>query len=190
MSISYIFIKEIKDRKNKKISILDSTLAEKKVKIHKLKQSTLKEIESQYSNEATARSQREASRIVEAARLQAKKILFNAINSNMNSTFEKITKELNDYTRKSDYKNTLKIMLTYAKTKLGENILIHCREEDKVVFRKMNNNLSLGSSIKTIGGIFVEDINRTRELDLTFEELLRTHEDDLKNFLLERMVKE
>ena len=54
----------------------------------------------------------------------------------------------------------------------------------------MNNNLSLGSSIKTIGGIFVEDINRTRELDLTFEELLRTHEDDLKNFLLERMVKE
>ena len=189
MSISFIFIKEIKDRKNKKISILDSTLAEKKAKIHKLKQSSLKELESQYSNEATARSHREASRIVEAARLQAKKILFNAINSNMNSTFEKITKELIDYTRKSDYKNTLKIMLNYAKSKLGENILIHCREEDKVILRKMNN-LSLGSSIKTIGGIFVEDINGTRELDLTFEELLRTHEDDLKNFLLERMVKE
>ena len=189
MSISYIFIKEIKDRKNKKISILDSTLAEKKAKIHKLKQSTLKEIESQYSNEATARSQREASRIVEAARLQAKKILFNAINSNMNSTFEKITQELSQYTRKSDYKNTLKVMLRYAKAKLGENIIVHCREEDKIILTKLNN-VSFGSSINTIGGIFVEDINGTRELDLTFEELLRTHEDDLKNFLLERMVKE
>lgn len=188
MSISYTFIKEIKDRKNKKISILDSILAEKKVKIQKLKQNTLKEMELQYSNETTARSQREASRIVEAARLKAKKILFNAINSNMNSTFDKITLELKDFTRKSDYKNTLKIMLRYSKTKLGDNIIIHCREEDKVILKKMNN-ISLGSSIKTIGGIFVEDINGTRELDLTFEELLRTHEDGIKNFLLERMVK-
>jgi vacuolar-type H+-ATPase subunit E/Vma4 len=188
MSISYTFIKEIKDRKNKKISILDSSLAEKKIKIQKLKQNTLKEIELHTSNEATARSQREASRIVEAARLQAKKILFNALNTNMNSTFDKITQELNDYTKKSDYKNTLKTMLLYAKTKLGENIIIHCREEDKAILKKMNN-ISLGSSIRTIGGIFVEDTNRTRELDLTFEELLRTHEDDLKNFLLERMVK-
>lgn len=188
MSISYTFIKEIKDRKNKKISILDSTLAEKKIKIQKLKQNTLKEIELHYSNESTARSQREASRIVEAARLKAKKVLFNAINANMDSTFDKITQELNEYTRKSDYKNTLKIMLRYAKTKLGENIIIHCREEDKA-FLKKTNSISLGSSINTIGGIFAEDINGTRELDLTFEELLRTHEDDLKNFLLERMVR-
>ena len=80
-------------------------------------------------------------------------------------------------------------MLRYAKAKLGENIIVHCREEDKIILTKLNN-VSFGSSINTIGGIFVEDINGTRELDLTFEELLRTHEDEIKNFLLERMVKE
>jgi vacuolar-type H+-ATPase subunit E/Vma4 len=51
------------------------------------------------------------------------------------------------------------------------------------------NNIIFGPSIQTIGGILAEDKNGTRELDLTFEELIRTHEDDVKNFLLERMIK-
>jgi vacuolar-type H+-ATPase subunit E/Vma4 len=51
------------------------------------------------------------------------------------------------------------------------------------------NNIIFGPSIQTIGGVRAEDKNRTRELDLTFEELLRSHEDEVKNILLERMIK-
>jgi vacuolar-type H+-ATPase subunit E/Vma4 len=43
--------------------------------------------------------------------------------------------------------------------------------------------------INTLGGIISEDKQGTRELDLTFEELLRTKEDDVKGFLLERLMK-
>ena len=188
MSISYTFIKEIKDRKNKKINILDSTLSEKKAKIQSMKESTLKEMENQYSNEAKAKSQREAGRIVEAARLKAKKILFDAINENMNSTFDTITKELKSYTQGPEYKNILQIMLNYAKQRLGQNIIVYCREDDKIILKGMNN-IVFGPSIQTIGGVRAEDKNGTRELDLTFEELLRTHEDNVKNILLERMIK-
>jgi V/A-type H+/Na+-transporting ATPase subunit E len=188
MSISYTFIKEIKESKNKKISILDSSFAERKAKIQNLKENTMKEIEKQYLKEATTKSQREAARIVEAARLKAKKILFDAINANMASTFDIIIKELTNYTQKPEYKTTLQRMLNYAKQKLGPNIIIHCREDDKKILKE-TNNVIVGSSIQTIGGILAEDKNGTRELDLTFEELLRTHEDELKNFLLERMVK-
>jgi len=188
MSISYTFIKEIEDSKRKKINILDSTLAEKKAKNQHMKEITIKEMENQYSNEAKLKSQREAGRIVEAARLKAKKILFDAINENMNSTFDTITKELKSYTQKPEYKNTLQRMLNYAKQKLGQNIVVYCREEDKISL-KGTNNIIFGPSIQTIGGIRTEDKNGTRELDLTFEELLRTHEDDVKNFLLERMIK-
>ena len=188
MSISDTFIKEIEESKSKKIKILDSTLAEKKAKIQHMKEITIKEMENQYSNEAKAKSQREAGRIVEAARLKAKKILFDAINANMNSTFDTITKELKSYTQKPEYKNTLQRMLNYAKQKLGQNIIVYCREDDKIILKGINNVI-VGSSIQTIGGILAEDKNGTRELDLTFEELLRTHEDELKNFLLERMVK-
>lgn len=189
MSISYTFIKEIKERKQKKIDILDSTLEEKKAKIQSMKESTIKEMHTQYSNEAKAKSQREASRIIEAARLKAKKILFDTINTNMNSTFDIITKELKSYTQEPDYKITLQRMLNYAKQKLDNNITVYCREDDKIILKGMNN-IIVGPSIQTIGGILTEDKNGTRELDLTFEELLRTHEDEIKNFLLERMIKE
>jgi vacuolar-type H+-ATPase subunit E/Vma4 len=50
-------------------------------------------------------------------------------------------------------------------------------------------NVTLGATIDTIGGILAEDNNGTREIDLTFEELLRTHEDEVKSFLLERIIK-
>jgi V/A-type H+/Na+-transporting ATPase subunit E len=188
MSISYTFIKEIKERKQRKIEILDSTLAEKKAKIQSTQESTIKKMEKQYSDEAKAKSQREAARIVEAARLKAKKILFDAINANMESTFDTITKELKSYTQTPEYKVTLQRMLNYAKQKLDPNIVVYCREDDKIILKEVNN-IIVGPSIQTIGGILAEDKNRTRELDLTFEELLRTHEDEIKNFLLERMIK-
>jgi V/A-type H+/Na+-transporting ATPase subunit E len=188
MSILYTFIKEIKESKNKKIRILDSTLAEKKAKIQSMKEKSIKEIEEQYSNEAKAKSLREKARIVEAARLKAKKILFDAINVNMDSTFDTITKELKSYTQQPEYKSTLQKMLNYANQTLGSNIKVYCREDDKIILKGMNNMI-IGSSIQTIGGILAEDKNGMRELDLTFEELLRTHEDEIKNFLLERMIK-
>jgi V/A-type H+-transporting ATPase subunit E len=49
-------------------------------------------------------------------------------------------------------------------------------------------NVPVGSSINTLGGIIAEDNEGKKELDLTFEELLRTSEDNVKGFLLEKMM--
>ncbi len=48
--------------------------------------------------------------------------------------------------------------------------------------------VTIGSSIQTLGGIVAENKDGTKELDLTFEELLRTHEDEVKGFLTERTL--
>jgi vacuolar-type H+-ATPase subunit E/Vma4 len=50
--------------------------------------------------------------------------------------------------------------------------------------------IPIGSSIDTLGGIVAEDNEGRKEIDLTFEELLRTNEDKVKSFLLEKMVVE
>jgi vacuolar-type H+-ATPase subunit E/Vma4 len=52
----------------------------------------------------------------------------------------------------------------------------------------MNVSIS-NDSINSLGGILAEDKAGTRELDLTFEELLRTRGDDVKGYLLEKLVK-
>ncbi|HJS64601.1 MAG TPA: V-type ATP synthase subunit E family protein [Nitrososphaeraceae archaeon] len=187
MTSLFTFMREIDERKQRKIDIIDTSFAEKKAAIEISKETTIKELKEFYANEAKVRSQRDAARIVETAKLDAKKVLFDAINENMDSTFNTIRQELKNYTKKPEYKKTLERMVNHAKKNLGKNVVIHSNVDDSMAIKAMN--VTLGATIDTIGGILAEDNNGTREIDLTFEELLRTHEDDVKSFLLERMIK-
>ncbi len=186
MSALNTFIQEIEGRKKREISTLNASLNEVKSKISKTKEESLKAIEEKYSNESKVKSQRESARISESARLQAKKILFDAINANMDSTFGKIKSELSDYTKKSEYRVILENMVNYAKRYLGEDIVIQCRAEDVDILKDMK--VKIGSPIPTIGGILSTDVHNTKEIDMTFEELLRNHEDDIRGFLIKKMV--
>jgi vacuolar-type H+-ATPase subunit E/Vma4 len=107
----------------------------------------------------------------------------------MDTTFKTIKNEMKTFAQKPEYKETLLRMVSYAKNTLGPDIVIHCREGDRSVLGAMSVP-TIGSSIDTSGGIIAEDNEGKKELDLTFEELLRTSEDRVKGFLLEKMVVE
>ena len=185
MSID-IFLNEIETRKKKDITNLDKELEEKKSATEAKKNTAIKEIQERFSNEAKIKSEREASKIVEAGKLDAKKILFDAINKNLDSTFDTIKQELSSYTKNPEYKKILQKMVKTAKKALGNKITVHCREEDQAVFN--TQDVAIGSSIQTLGGIIAENNDGTKELDLTFEELLRTHEDEIKTTILEKLL--
>lgn len=186
MSALNTFDEEIQDRKRKELSILNSLLDDKKAKIEAIKSEKIKDIKEKYENEAENKSQREYSRITESARLESKKILFDVINTNMDSAFDSIKHELKSFTKKSEYKKTLERMVLFAKREFGDDVIIRCRESDITIVKDLKTNL--GPQLSTIGGIIAVDKTGTRELDLTFEELLENHEDEIKNFLYEKMV--
>ncbi|WP_148686564.1 V-type ATP synthase subunit E [Candidatus Nitrosocosmicus hydrocola] len=186
MSALNTFDEEIQDRKKKELSILNSLLDDKKAKIEAIKAEKVKDIKEKYENEAENKSQREYSRITESARLESKKILFDVINTNMDSAFDSIKHELKSFTKKSEYKKTLERMVLFAKREFGDDVIIRCRESDITIVKDLKTNL--GPQLSTIGGIIAVDKTGTRELDLTFEELLENHEDEIKNFLYEKMV--
>ena len=179
------FLLEIENRKKREIESLEKDLGEKKAKLQAEMNHTVKEIQERFANEARVKAEREHSRIIEAAKLQAKKIIFDAINSNMQSAFNVIKQEIETYAKSPQYKKALETMVDTSKKKLGKTIVVHCREEDKTILKDLG--VTTGKSIKTLGGIIAENKEGTKELDLTFEELLRTHEDQIKNFLSERM---
>jgi len=185
MSID-IFLDEIESRKKKEIKDLDKELDDKQSEAGIKKNAAIKELQENFSKEAKTKSEKEASRIVEAGKLEAKKILFDAINKNLDSTFDMIKQELENYTKTSEYKKKLQKMAETAKNTLGDNIVIHCREEDKAVFG--SQDITIGSSVQILGGLIAENNNGTKELDLTFEELLRTHEDEIKTTILEKIL--
>ena len=183
------FIQEIQDRKRREIEQLDAALDKKRARLQEERDSAIKQISAKYSNETKIRSEKETARIIEEARLHAKKILFDAIKSNLDSALSVIKGGLSAYAQKPEYAKHLNRMIEYARAKLGSEIIIHCREEDKPFFNKERRaGVAIGSTIKSIGGIIAEDRNGTKEIDMTFEELLRTHEDEIKSFLLERMI--
>ena len=185
MSID-IFLDEIENRKKKEIINLDKELDEKQSEAGIKKNTAIKELQEHYSKEAKTKSEKEASKIVEAGKLEAKKILFDAINKNLDSTFDMIKHELGNYTKTSEYKKKLQKMAETAKNTLGDDIVIHCREEDKAIFS--GQDITIGPSIQILGGLVAENNNGTKELDLTFEELLRTHEDEIKTTILEKIL--
>lgn len=183
------FVKEIEERKRRELGRLDSSLSEKSASIAIQKQASTGKIKDQYQNEAKIKSEREAARIVEEARLQAKKVLFDAITANLDVALDTTRQSLAGYTQKPQYKKMLLNMVEYAKKNLGEPVTIHCRSEDAAVFKDLPASKQVvGTPIKTIGGIVVEDKLGSKEIDMTFEELLRTHEDEVKSLLLERMM--
>ena len=177
------FLREIENRKRKELEALDRDLAEKKEALLRDKNVRIQELQERYKREARLKSEREATRIVEAARLQAKRIIFETMDVNMNSAFDVIRQELKNYTKNTQYKKTLREMIDVAKKRLGQDLLVHCRKEDRNLLKDIGVSLS-NNPIQTLGGIIVENKQGTMELDLTFEELLRTREEDIRAILL------
>ena len=179
------FVTEIQNRKKNDLAELDKKLGDKKSEIDAQKNSTVKELKENYVNEAKTKAEREGARIVEAGKLEAKKILFDAINKNLDSTFGVIKKELDGYSKKSEYKKVLQKLVDYSQKILAKEMVVRCREEDKSFFK---DGAKVGSTIQTLGGFIAENKEGTKELDLTFEELLRSNEDEIKNSILEKIL--
>jgi len=179
------FVDEIQNRKKNELADLDKKLNDKKSETDSKKNSAVKELKDNYTNEAKTKAEREGARIVEAGKLEAKKILFDAINKNLDSTFDVIKKELDGYSKKPEYKQVLQKLIVYSKKVLAKELVVHCREEDKQFFK---SGVKVGSTIQTLGGFIAENKEGTKEIDLTFEELLRSSEDEIKNTILEKIL--
>jgi len=180
------FIEETKRRKEKELEALSGRLAEEKTALRTKTDNTIKTMHEYFSNEAKLKSEREAARIVEAARLQARKMLFDAININLDSAFEVIKAQLRSYTKSDEYKESLHKVIATAKKNLGPNIKVHCREQDRAPLSDLG--ITVVKTIQTIGGVLAENENGSKELDLTFEELLRIHEDEVKSSIMEDIM--
>ena len=180
------FVAEIQNRKKNELADLDKKLNDKKSEIDAKKNSVVKELKENYANEAKTKAEREGARIVEAGKLEAKKILFDAINKNLDSTFDVIKKELDGYSKKPEYNQVMQKLVDYSKKVLAKKLVVHCREEDKSFFK--DEDIEIGSTIQTLGGFIAENKEGTKEIDLTFEELLRSSEDEIKNTILEKIL--
>jgi vacuolar-type H+-ATPase subunit E/Vma4 len=174
---------EVGERCRETIKALESEYLTKKEEVARRAAEQKSYIQESGRKEAEAAAQKEKARIEGAARLQAKKMIFEATEKELESNLAALRQVLADYAESKDYQNMLAKMVSYAEKSLGAPIGIECRPSDAAALKKLGVKVT-SSDLSSIGGFTATSKDGTLALDLTFEELLRTHDEDVRAAIL------
>jgi V/A-type H+/Na+-transporting ATPase subunit E len=126
---------------------------------------------------------RERAQRLAAAKLKARKMLYEARERRIESGLKETRTLLKEYTASSKYAATLKRMVEVAGDALGPQVVISGRREDKSLLARVARRAFDPSPQPILGGIIAETPDKSRRLNLSFDELLRLREDEVRELL-------
>lgn len=176
-------LKEVDDKRKGTIQMLEQEYSAKRDEVAKRAEEQKSYIRDSANKEATSLVQREKIRIEGAAKLQSKKMVFDATEKMLENNLDALKQVLADFTGSKEYPEMLGRMARYASKRLGGAITVRSRPADAAALKKLGVKLS-SSDLDSIGGFKATSTDGTLELDLTFEELLRNREDQARAFIL------
>jgi vacuolar-type H+-ATPase subunit E/Vma4 len=176
-------LKEVEEKRQKTIEMLEAEYSAKRSEVTNRAAEQRAYILDSSKKEAAALVQRERIRIEGAAKLQSKKMIFDATETMLESNVASLKQVLSDVSGSKEYPELLSKMAAYASRRLGGGITVRCRASDAAVLKKLGVKVA-ASNIESMGGFKATSADGTLELDLTFEELLRNREEDVRGFVL------
>ncbi len=176
-------LKEVEDRRKKALEALEAEYAAKRDEVKKRTEEQLAYIMENAKKEAAVASQREKIRIQGASKLQAKKIMFDATEKMLESNIGALKQSLAELASSPAYPELLQKMARYASKRLGGKIAVTCRKADEATLKAAGAKVA-SADLNSMGGFVADSEDGTLELDLTFEELLRGREDDVRAAIL------
>jgi V/A-type H+-transporting ATPase subunit E len=118
-----------------------------------------------------------------SAKLQARKLVYEADETRMASALGETRQLLSDYTDSDEYPKVLKRMVAYATGVLGKATRIMGRTEDAAALKKLAGAAFDPTPQSILGGVVAESADGARRLNLSFDELLRLREDRVRQLL-------
>ena len=176
-------LREVEEKRKKTVEMLESEYAAKKAEVTTRANEQRKYISDTSKKEAAVLVQREHIRIIGAAKLQAKKMVFDATEKMLESNLALLKQSLSDFAGTKEYPEILSKMVAYASKRLGGNIRVRCRSSDAAILKKLGVK-EISPNLESIGGFKATNTDGTLELDLTFEELLRNREEEARASIL------
>ena len=141
------------------------------------------EIRSTSQRATEAEVARERAQRTAAAKLQARQQLYEAREARLENGLKETRALLADYTGSADYPAVLKRMADTAVAALGRQVRISGRTEDAAVLAKVAGKAFDPTPRPILGGLVAETTDRSRRLNLSFDELLRLREDEVRELL-------
>jgi len=174
---------EVDEKRKKTIQMLEAEYSAKKDEVAKKASEQESYILDSSKKEGAAAAQREKIRIGGAAKLQSKKMMFDATEQMLEANVSALKQLLADYANSKEYHETLAKMVSYANKRLGGSISVVCRSADAAALKKHGVKVT-SSDLNATGGFKATNRDGTLELDLTFDELLRSREEEARALIL------
>jgi V/A-type H+-transporting ATPase subunit E len=126
---------------------------------------------------------RERAQKLASAKLQSRKLVYEAEESRMSQALGETRELLSDYTESDEYPKVVKRMVGYATDVLGKSTKVMGRAADAALLKKLGGAGFDPSPQPILGGIVAESADGSRRLNLSFDELLRLREDRVRQLL-------
>jgi len=176
-------LREVEDRRKKALDALEAEYSAKREEVKKRTAEQVAYIMESAKKEAVSLAQKEVTKIEGAAKLQSKKLLFDATEKLLENNIVALKDALAELASSPSYAELLTKMAKYASTRLDGKISVTCRKQDEAALKAAGAKVA-STTLNSIGGFKATSEDGTLELDLTFEEILRSREDEVRASIL------
>ncbi len=176
-------VQEIQARAQEELAKERSRIEQERAKIAVDLEQRLAVVREENERLATSEIAREHAQKLASARLQARKLVDEAREREMENALAEVRNLLGQYTRTKEYAQLLKKMYQSATEVLGGPVRVSGRKEDQVVLESVVGKTLQKTPVPISGGLIAETPNGERRLNLSFDELLRLREDKVRSLL-------
>ena len=152
--------------------------------IHEERERKVRQLVDDGQRLAEADAARERSQKLASAKLQARKMVYETRERQTTQALDVVRQTLSAYTEDPEYPQALKRMMAFATDRLGKQLRVTGRAEDAATLRTVaGKSFDPDHPAPILGGLIAETPDGNRRLNLSFDELLRLREDEVRSLL-------
>ena len=140
-------------------------------------------IRTDFTARAEGEARRERAQRVAGARMQSRKLEYEAQERAMNASLDAVRALLQQFTTSDEYPEVLRRMYSVATDELGKDVRVTGRSEDASILKPIAGRSFDPAPAPILGGLIAETPDGERRLTLTLDELLRLREDRVRALL-------
>jgi len=176
-------VEEIRRRGESELRAITDERARETARLAAERNERIAEIRAESSRATEQEVARERAQRLAAAKLQARKQLYEAREERLGAAIAGTRELLEGFTATPAYAPTLKRMFQTATDELGKSLRVRGRSEDASLLNRIAGKSFDPTPLPILGGLVAETADGSRRLNLAFDELLRLREDRVRELL-------
>lgn len=174
---------EIESKGSAELAEAERRLADTRAGLERDRDRRIQELSDSISRAGEEEATRLRQRQLAGAKMQARKLEFEARERALSSSLDGARRVLGEYTRSNEYSEALKRMYRYASDRLGKDLKVSGRAEDASLLKAIAGKGFDPAPEPILGGLVASSADGSRRLTLSFDELLRLRESELRELL-------